>query len=113
MSAEAGAGLREDGDADGDEGGGRGGGGLRKGLRRNPRTDPHRRGPDDGYRPSARRLAHEAYRRSRSRRSALIAGASTLATAVALYLLVVNSPAGRPPGRRSSTPTTPAGRCRR
>ncbi|MFF1904573.1 amino acid ABC transporter permease [Kitasatospora sp. NPDC058218] len=87
MSAEAGAGLREDGDADGDEGGG-----LRKGLRRNPRTGPHRQGPDDGYRPSARRLAHEAYRRSRSRRSALIAGASTLATAVALYLLVVNSP---------------------
>ncbi|MFG2913664.1 amino acid ABC transporter permease [Kitasatospora sp. NPDC048298] len=37
-------------------------------------------------------MAHEAYRRSRARRSALIATASTLATAVVLYLLVVNSP---------------------
>ncbi len=47
---------------------------------------------DDGYRPSERRLAHEAYRRARARRSALIATASTLATALALYLLIVNSP---------------------
>ncbi|MFI9326631.1 amino acid ABC transporter permease [Kitasatospora sp. NPDC052868] len=49
-------------------------------------------GPDDDYRPSERRLAHQAYRRRRARRSALIAGASTLVTAVALYLLVVSSP---------------------
>lgn len=70
-------------------------------------------GPDDGYRPSGRRLAHEAYRRQRARRSALIAGVSTLATTVALYLVVVNSPAGRRPGRPSSTPTTRARRCPR
>ncbi|MFI9155938.1 amino acid ABC transporter permease [Kitasatospora aureofaciens] len=50
------------------------------------------RAEQDGYRPSERRLAHEAYRRSRARRSALIATASTVLTAVALYLLVVNSP---------------------
>ncbi|MFI9359943.1 amino acid ABC transporter permease [Kitasatospora sp. NPDC053057] len=37
-------------------------------------------------------MAHEAYRRARARRSALIATASTVLTAVALYLLVVNSP---------------------
>ncbi|WP_406210816.1 amino acid ABC transporter permease [Kitasatospora sp. NBC_01560] len=54
---------------------------------------PHDAGtPGAGYRPSDRRLAHEAFRRRRARRSALIAGGSTLATAVALYLLVVNSP---------------------
>ncbi|MFJ9952227.1 amino acid ABC transporter permease [Kitasatospora sp. NPDC091207] len=74
MSAEAGAGLRKDGGTPGDGDGSRDG------------------GRDDGYRPSARRLAHEAYRRGRGRRAALIAGTSTLATAVALYLLVVNSP---------------------
>ena len=50
------------------------------------------RAEQSGYRPSERRLAHEAYRRSRARRSALIATASTVLTAVALYLLVVNSP---------------------
>ncbi|MET9397656.1 amino acid ABC transporter permease [Kitasatospora sp. NPDC002965] len=55
---------------------------------------------DDGYRPSARRLAHEAYRRRRARRSALIAAGSTLVTAVALVLLVVGSP-GWPAVRRS------------
>ncbi|MFE2728640.1 amino acid ABC transporter permease [Kitasatospora sp. NPDC059327] len=70
MSAEAGAGLRKDGGTPGSRDGDR----------------------DDAYRPSARRLAHEAYRRGRGRRAALIAGTSTLATAVALYLLVVNSP---------------------
>ncbi|MED7949387.1 ABC transporter permease subunit [Streptomyces sp. BE303] len=55
---------------------------------------------DDGYRPSARRLAHEAYRRRRAHRSALIAAGSTLVTAVALVLLVVGSP-GWPAVRRS------------
>ncbi|MER5355839.1 amino acid ABC transporter permease [Kitasatospora sp. NPDC002551] len=54
----------------------------------------------DGYRPSARRLAHEAYRRRRTRRSALIAAASTLVTAGALTALVVASP-GWPAVRRS------------
>ncbi|MFD7908903.1 MULTISPECIES: amino acid ABC transporter permease [unclassified Kitasatospora] len=49
-------------------------------------------GEDDGYRPSERRLARDAYRRGRTRRSALIAGSSTLLTAVVLYLLIVNSP---------------------
>ncbi|WP_104821312.1 amino acid ABC transporter permease [Kitasatospora sp. MMS16-BH015] len=44
------------------------------------------------YRPSERRLAREAYRRGRARRSALIATVSTVATAVVLYLVVVNSP---------------------
>ncbi|MFD0276369.1 amino acid ABC transporter permease [Kitasatospora sp. NPDC127111] len=57
-----------------------------------PRAALREDGPDDGYRPSGRRLAHEAYRRRRARRSALIAGVSTLVTAVALYLVVVNSP---------------------
>ncbi|MGA5702957.1 amino acid ABC transporter permease [Peterkaempfera bronchialis] len=47
---------------------------------------------DDGYRPSARRLAREAYRRSRTRRSVAIAAGSTLVTAVALALLIVGSP---------------------
>ncbi|MFI6448685.1 amino acid ABC transporter permease [Kitasatospora sp. NPDC050543] len=37
-------------------------------------------------------MAHQAYRRSRARRSVLIAGLSTAGTALALYLLVVNSP---------------------
>ncbi|MFB7477237.1 amino acid ABC transporter permease [Kitasatospora sp. NPDC056184] len=53
-----------------------------------------------GYRPSARRLAHEAYRRRRARRSALIATASTLVTAGALLALLVGSP-GWPAVRRS------------
>ncbi|MFC8454226.1 amino acid ABC transporter permease [Kitasatospora sp. NPDC057223] len=44
------------------------------------------------YRPSARRLTHQAYRRGRARRSALVAGLSTVATAVVLALLVVSSP---------------------
>ncbi|GAA5018719.1 amino acid ABC transporter permease [Kitasatospora paranensis] len=49
-------------------------------------------GAENAYRPSARRLAREAHRRRRSRRSALIAAVSTAVTALALYLLVVNSP---------------------
>ncbi|MCX4756514.1 amino acid ABC transporter permease [Kitasatospora purpeofusca] len=53
-----------------------------------------------GYRPSARRLAREAFRRRRARRSALIATASTVLTAVALVALVVGSP-GWPAVRRS------------
>ncbi|MEV4615305.1 amino acid ABC transporter permease [Kitasatospora sp. NPDC049258] len=47
---------------------------------------------EDGYRPSPRRLAREAYRRRRSRRAALVATVSTAGTALALGLLVVNSP---------------------
>ncbi|MDH6579746.1 amino acid ABC transporter permease [Kitasatospora sp. MAP5-34] len=47
---------------------------------------------EEPYRPSARRLAREAYRRQRARRSALIAAVSTGATALVLYLVIVNSP---------------------
>lgn len=84
------------------------------GVLRKAGVAPHDAGtPGAGYRPSDRRLAHEAFRRRRARRSALIAGGSTLATAVALYLLVVNSPAGRPPGRPSSTRSTRDWLCRR
>jgi polar amino acid transport system permease protein len=44
------------------------------------------------YTPSERRLAREAYRRARTRRSALIAAASTLAVAVVLFLVITGSP---------------------
>ncbi|WP_229698234.1 amino acid ABC transporter permease [Wenjunlia tyrosinilytica] len=44
------------------------------------------------YRPSARRIERERYRKARTRRSVLIATASTLVTAVVLYLLVTGSP---------------------
>ncbi|GJF32499.1 ABC transporter permease [Kitasatospora sp. NE20-6] len=49
-------------------------------------------GAEAPYRPSARRLAREAYRRRQARRSALIAAVSTAVTAVVLYLVVVGSP---------------------
>jgi len=59
--------------------------------------DPEGGAPPGGalhapYRPSARRLEREAYRQRRARRSALIAGVSTVVTAAVLYLLVVSSP---------------------
>ncbi|MEY9873904.1 polar amino acid transport system permease protein [Streptacidiphilus sp. MAP12-33] len=44
------------------------------------------------YVPSERRVAREAYRRSRTRRSALIAAASTLAVAAVLFFVVTGSP---------------------
>ncbi|MHA6759050.1 amino acid ABC transporter permease [Streptacidiphilus sp. PAMC 29251] len=44
------------------------------------------------YAPSARRIAREEYRRSRARRSSLIAGTSTLVTAVVLYFVITSSP---------------------
>jgi polar amino acid transport system permease protein len=44
------------------------------------------------YTPSERRLAREAHRRARTRRSALIATASTLAVAAVLFLVVTGSP---------------------
>ncbi|BFV60319.1 amino acid ABC transporter permease [Kitasatospora sp. CMC57] len=44
------------------------------------------------YQPSERRLAREAFRRRRARRSVLVATASTGLTALVLYLVVVNSP---------------------
>lgn len=47
---------------------------------------------DDVYRPSARRLAREAHRRRRTRRSFAIAAASTLVTGTALALLITGSP---------------------
>jgi polar amino acid transport system permease protein len=46
----------------------------------------------DPYRPSARRLARERYRRHRTRRAFAVAAASTAATAAVLYALIVNSP---------------------
>ena len=48
--------------------------------------------PEAPYRPSAKRLAREAYRRRRARRSALIAALSTAVTALVLSLVVVGSP---------------------
>ncbi|WP_405009558.1 amino acid ABC transporter permease [Kitasatospora sp. NBC_01539] len=53
---------------------------------------PPAAGAEAPYRPSARRLAREAYRRRQARRSALIAAVSTAVTAVVLYLVVVGSP---------------------
>lgn len=47
---------------------------------------------DDVYRPSARRLAREAHRRRRTRRSFAIAASSTLVTGTALALLITGSP---------------------
>ena len=44
------------------------------------------------YTPSPRRIAREQYRRSRARRSSLIAGVSTLVTAVVLYFVITGSP---------------------
>jgi polar amino acid transport system permease protein len=44
------------------------------------------------YVPSERRLAREAYRRSRARRSALIAGLSTAVVAAVLYFVITGSP---------------------
>ncbi|WP_329129432.1 amino acid ABC transporter permease [Streptomyces sp. NBC_01476] len=48
--------------------------------------------PPEVYRPSARRIERERYRRARTRRSYLVAGVSTAVTAFALYELIVNSP---------------------
>ncbi|MDX3071561.1 amino acid ABC transporter permease [Streptomyces sp. MI02-7b] len=50
------------------------------------RKDPH------PYTPSERRIARERHRRVRTRRSAGIAAASTLVTAVLLYLGITRSP---------------------
>ncbi|WP_394436774.1 amino acid ABC transporter permease [Streptomyces sp. SGAir0957] len=47
---------------------------------------------EDTYVPSDRRLARERYKKSRARRSAGLAVASTVLTVVALTLIVVNSP---------------------
>jgi polar amino acid transport system permease protein len=47
---------------------------------------------DDGYRPSARRIERERHKRDRTRRAFAVAAVSTLATAAALYAVVVNSP---------------------
>jgi polar amino acid transport system permease protein len=59
------------------------GGGLADGLLK--QADP-------GYRPSERRLAREAHRRGRARRSIAVAAVSTLLTGTVLCLLIVNSP---------------------
>jgi polar amino acid transport system permease protein len=53
------------------------------------RDDP---GRADLYRPSARRLERERYRRTRNRRAALVAAVSTLTTAGLLIGLIVSSP---------------------
>ncbi len=47
---------------------------------------------DDGYRPSARRIERERHKRDRTRRAFAVAAVSTIATAAALYAVVVNSP---------------------
>ncbi|MEC3998396.1 amino acid ABC transporter permease [Actinacidiphila sp. DG2A-62] len=47
---------------------------------------------DDGYRPSARRIERERHERDRTRRAFAVAAVSTLATAAAVYAVVVNSP---------------------
>ncbi|MDN3060516.1 MULTISPECIES: amino acid ABC transporter permease [Streptomyces] len=47
---------------------------------------------EDGYVPSARRLARERHRRARARRATAIAAVSTLVTAAVLFLLITNSP---------------------
>lgn len=47
---------------------------------------------EDTYVPSDRRLARERYKKSRARRSAGLAVASTVLTVAALTLIVVNSP---------------------
>ena len=54
----------------------------------------------DSYVPSARQQEREAYRRSRSRRSALIAGSTTVLVLVAAGLLITSAP-GWPPFRES------------
>lgn len=46
----------------------------------------------DDYTPSARRIERERLRRARTRRSALIAAASTVVTAVVLYFVITRSP---------------------
>ncbi|MFD3514581.1 amino acid ABC transporter permease [Streptomyces sp. NPDC058657] len=46
----------------------------------------------DGYVPSARRLARERFKRTRTRRATAIAAISTLVTAAVLYVVIVNSP---------------------
>ncbi|MFI0901547.1 amino acid ABC transporter permease [Streptomyces sp. NPDC020983] len=48
--------------------------------------------PDGAYRPSARRLARERYRRAATRRAFAVAAVSSLATAAVLGVLVVESP---------------------
>ncbi|MFI0720632.1 amino acid ABC transporter permease [Streptomyces sp. NPDC021224] len=48
--------------------------------------------PDGGYRPSARRLARERYRRAATRRAFAVAAVSSLVTAAVLVTLVVQSP---------------------
>ncbi|MEU2853926.1 amino acid ABC transporter permease [Streptomyces syringium] len=49
-------------------------------------------GAADAYVPSARRVERERFKRARARRATAVAAGSTLVTAVALFLLVVNSP---------------------
>lgn len=51
-----------------------------------------RPGGRDAYVPSRRRIERERHRRGRARRSAAVAALSTLATAVVLYLVVVDAP---------------------
>ncbi|WP_405739513.1 amino acid ABC transporter permease [Streptomyces sp. NBC_01525] len=47
---------------------------------------------DDGYVPSARRLARERYRRTRARRATTVATVSTLVTGAVLYVVITGSP---------------------
>lgn len=54
--------------------------------------DEDKAAPADSYRPSARRIARERYRRTRNRRAFGTAAVSTVVTAGVLYTLIVNSP---------------------
>ncbi|WP_399094397.1 amino acid ABC transporter permease [Streptomyces sp. BBFR2] len=47
---------------------------------------------DDGYVPSARRLARERYKRTRTHRATAVAALSTLVTAAVLYVVITGSP---------------------
>ncbi|NKI44171.1 amino acid ABC transporter permease [Streptomyces physcomitrii] len=56
------------------------------------RGEPLAPGGQDPYVPSERRLARERYKRTRSRRAVAVAALSSLVTAAALVLVVVNAP---------------------
>ncbi|MGW7007122.1 amino acid ABC transporter permease [Streptomyces sp. NPDC054933] len=57
-----------------------------------PYRDEPSASASDGYQPSARRLERERLHRTRTRRATAVAAASTLITAVALYLAVTHAP---------------------
>ncbi|MGW1839654.1 amino acid ABC transporter permease [Streptomyces sp. NPDC002067] len=56
------------------------------------KSPPDTAAGDDGYVPSARRLARERYKRTRTRRATAVAALSTLVTAAVLYVVITGSP---------------------